>query len=175
MLRFLLLIATAVVLIISATFAYGSSLPREHVATSRAVLSQPIEQVWEVVRNPAALRGTWSDLTSAERVPAASGMETWVQVVDGFEMRLQVTNVQPPRRLVTTIVPDADSTFGGAWTYELTPVQGGTQVTITESGWIGNPFYRVLGRVFGLHRSIEGYLKALGTHFAEGVRPERVS
>ncbi|MFN2315233.1 MAG: hypothetical protein ABR602_01035, partial [Gemmatimonadales bacterium] len=103
MLRFLLLIVAFILVIVGVTFAYGNSLPREHVVTSRIELNQPIDQVWTVVRNPAALRGTWSDLTSAERVTDASGRETWVQVVDGFEMRLQITEAQPPRRMVTTV------------------------------------------------------------------------
>jgi hypothetical protein len=174
MLRFLLLIVTFILVIVGVTFAYGSSLPREHVVTSRIELTQPIDQVWTVVRNPAALRGTWSDLTSAERVTDASGRETWAQTVDGLEMRLQITEAQPPRRMVTTVVAGADAPFGGTWTYVLAPVQGGTQVTITEAGWINSPLYRAMGRMFGLHGSIEGYLRALGTHFTEAVRPERL-
>lgn len=174
MLRFLLMIVTAMLVIVGVAFAFGSSLPREHVATSRIELAQPIDQVWTVVRNPAALRGVWGDLTSAERVTDASGRETWVQVVDGFEMRLQVTEAQPPRRMVTTVVADAEAPFGGSWTYVLVSTPGGTQVTITEAGYINSPFYRLMGRMFGLHGSIEGYLKALGTHFSEVVRPERL-
>lgn len=174
MLRFLLLIAAFVLVIVGVTFAYGSSLPREHVATSRIELAQPIDQVWEVVRNPAALRGTWDDLTSAEQVPDPSGRETWVQMVDGFELRLQISEAQPPRRMVTTVMAGDDAPFGGTWTYVLAPSQSGTQVTITEAGWIRSPLYRAMGRMFGLHGSIEGYLRALGTHFSEPVRPERL-
>ncbi len=174
MLRFLLLIVAFMLVIVGATFAYGSSLPREHLVTSRIELAQPVDQVWAVVRNPAALRGTWGDLTSAERVTNASGRETWAQTVDGVDILLQVTEAQPPRRMVTTVVAGADAPFGGTWTYVLAPVQGGTQVTITEDGWIESPLYRAMGRMFGLHGSIEGYLKALGTHFSEVVRPERL-
>lgn len=174
MLRFLLLIVAFILVIVGVAFAFGSSLPREHVVTSRIELAQPIDQVWAVVRNPAALRGTWSDLTSAERITDASGRETWAQTVDGFDMRIQVTEAQPPHRMVTTVVAGADAPFGGTWTYRLAPVPNGTQVTVTEAGWINSPLYRAMGRMFGLHGSIEGYLRALGTHFSEPVRPERL-
>lgn len=175
MLRFLLLIALSIGVIVGIGYAWGASLPREHVAASRIVLAAPVDQVWPVVRNPAALVGTWSDLTDAERVNDPSGRETWVQTVDGFTMRLQITEASPPRRMVTTVVADAQAPFGGSWTYELVPAQGGgTVVTITEHGWIRSPLYRVMGRMFGLHGSIDGYLKALGTHLSEGVRPVRL-
>lgn len=175
MLRFLLLVALTIAVIVGAAFAFGASLPRDHVAASRITLSQSPQAVWAVVRNPAALVGIWTDLTHAARVADPSGKETWSEVVDGFEMRIQITQAAEPRRLVTTIVADESADFGGTWTYDLLPVEGGTQVTITEEGWIRSPLYRVMGRMFGLHRSIEGYLKALGSHFNEAVRPERLA
>lgn len=176
MLRFLLLIALCIALILGIGYAYGSSLPREHEVTSRIELAQPVQEVWAVVRNPAALRGTWPELTRAERATDPSGRETWVTEVDGNTMRLQVTEAQAPRRMVTTIVAGDDAEFGGSWIYQLAPTpEGGTRVTLTEAGWVRNPLYRVMGRMFGMHHSIEGYLRALGTHFSEAVRPVRVT
>lgn len=174
MLRFLLLIAASIAVIIGVVLGYGVSLPREHLATSRIVLAQPIEAVWEVVRNPAALIGTWPELTRAEQVRDTSGLETWEQTVDGFEIRFRITDARPPTRMVTTIVAEANDPFGGTWTYQMASVADGTQVTLTEAGWIRNPLFRVMGRIFGLHGSVEGYLKALGVYFGEIVRPERL-
>jgi len=174
MLRFLLLIGLVIVGVVGLAAAYGASLPREHAVTSRVVLAQPPDAVWAVVRNPAALVGTWSDLTRAQRAPDQGGREVWNETVDGFEMRIVITEARPPVKLVTTVDADPDAVFGGQWTYQLASAPGGTQLTITEAGWIGNPLYRVMGRMFGLHNSIDGYLKAIGQHFNEVVRPERV-
>lgn len=174
MVRFLIRLVLAFGLVAGLSWAWGRSMPREHVVASRIVLADPIEQVFAVIRNPAALVNTWSELSSAERVSGQGGREVWEERVDGFDLRLIVTEVRPPTRMVTTIDADEDAAFGGRWTYDLARVDGGTQVTITEAGWIANPLYRVMGRVFGHHRSIEGYLRALGQHFTQGVRPERL-
>lgn len=172
--RFLIRIVVIIAVIVGAGYLWGNSIPREHVAASRVVINQPIEQVFSVVRNPAALVGTWGDLSHAARVSSTGGRETWDQVVGGDPLRITVTGVRPPTQMVTTIDAAPDAVFGGTWTYQLRSVAGGTEVTLTEAGWISNPLYRVMGRMFGLHTSIEGYLKALGTHFTQGVRPERV-
>lgn len=175
MLRFLFYIAATCAIIVGLAFGYGTTLPREHVATSRIVLAQPLDQVWEVVRNPAALKGTWTDLTRAERVVDPSGREVWDETVDGFDMRIVITEARPPIRLVTTIDAPPSAAFGGRWIYQLEPApSGGTQVTITEEGWVKSPLYRVMGRMFGQHQSIDGYLKALGQHFTEAPRVDHL-
>jgi hypothetical protein len=174
MLRIFVLIVLFLAIVVGLAAAWGNSLPREHVVASRIVLPQRIDQVWAVVRDPTPLVGVWPDLTRFTRTTDESGREVWVQTVDGFSMRLTVTQNRPPTRLVTTIDATPDAAFGGRWTYDLKPAAGGTELTVTEAGWIANPFYRVMGRLFGLHSSIEGYLKGVAQHFAEGARPERV-
>jgi len=68
-----------------------------------------------------------------------------------------------------------DAAFGGTWTYEVAAVDGGSQVTITEDGWVANPLFRFLSHtVFGVHGTMDGYLKALGKRFGEAVTPEHV-
>ena len=77
-----------------------------------------------------------------------------------------------PSRLVTQIDSSAGGSFGGTWTYELTPDSGGTKISVTEAGWIGNPIFRTLSRfIFGYYGSLDGYLKALGKKLGEDVRP----
>ncbi len=174
MLRFLVLILLFLAIVVGLTAAWGNSLPREHVVASRIVLPQRIDQVWAVVRDPTPLVRVWPDLTRFTRTSDGSGREVWEQTVDGFSMRLIVTQSREPTRLVTTIDAAPDAAFGGRWTYDLRPATGGTQLTVTEAGWIANPFYRVMGRIFGLHSSIEGYLKGVAQHFTEGARPVRV-
>ena len=85
-------------------------------------------------------------------------------------MTYEITEMQPPHKLVSKIADD-DLPFGGRWTYELRESEGGgTRITITENGKIYNPIYRFMARyLFGYHATLENYLKALGMKFGEEV------
>ena len=87
-------------------------------------------------------------------------------------MPIIVLESAPPRRLVTQIDPMAGGAFGGTWTYELAPEATGTRISVTETGWIGNPIFRFMSRfLFGYYGSLDKYLTALGTRFGETVQP----
>jgi uncharacterized protein YndB with AHSA1/START domain len=154
--------------------AVGFSLPREHRATSTIVLQAPPEQVWDLVRNPGALQGTWSELESARRLPDRDGKELWEQRAGGFDMRLIVEEAVPSTRLVTRIDAEEDAVFGGTWTYELSTEGGDTRLSVTENGWVGNPLFRVMMHAMGIHRTLDGYLAALATKLGEDTRPAHV-
>lgn len=172
--KWILRIAVVLVAVVVAGLAAGALLPREHVATSGVSLRQAPESVWAVVRDMGGVPRWWREIESSERVADAGGHEAWRQRISGFSMTLLVTESAAPRRMVTAIDAPADAAFGGTWTYELTPVDGGTRVTVTETGWIGNPLFRVMAHLGGLHRSLDGYLVALGARFGERVTPEHL-
>ncbi len=78
--------------------------------------------------------------------------------------RSKLQESEPPRRLVTRIT-DKTLPFGGAWTFTLQPVDGGTKLTITENGEVYNPLFRVMSRfVFGHTATIDRYLGDLQKH-----------
>lgn len=151
----------------------GALLPREHVATSRITLRQPPDTVWKVVRDLGGITAWWPDLKQAERAPDQGGREVWRHTMkDGYAMALVVRESQPPGWLVTEIDSPAGAPFGGSWTYQLAPADGGSRVSVTERGWIANPIFRFMARVvFGYHGTLDSYLKALGRKFGEEVAP----
>jgi uncharacterized protein YndB with AHSA1/START domain len=150
----------------------GAFVPREHRATSTVVLHQSVDSVWKVVRDLGGIPAWWAEVKESVRQPDKNGREVWRQKVSGFDMPLIVIESAAPSRLVTQIDSSAGGSFGGTWTYELTPDSGGTKISVTEAGWIGNPIFRTLSRfIFGYYGSLDGYLKALGKKFGEDVRP----
>jgi len=153
----------------------GIFLPREHAATSAITLRQPAESVWAVVRDLEGTPRWWADATASTRVAADTGREVWRQTVGGFDMDLVVVHATAPARMVTAIDAPPDAAFGGTWTYELTPADGGTRVAVTEAGWIANPVFRVFALAGGHHRTLDAYLSALGRRFGEAVTPEHVA
>ena len=150
----------------------GAFVPREHRATSTVVLRQPPDSVWRVVRDLGGVPAWWPEIKESVRQPDQNGLEAWRQKMSGWDVPLIVIEATPGRRLVTQIDTSAGGAFGGTWTYELTPDSGGTKISVTEAGWIGNPIFRFLSRfVFGYYGTLDGYLKALGARFGEAVQP----
>ncbi|MGQ0703637.1 MAG: SRPBCC family protein [Gemmatimonadales bacterium] len=169
----LIVLAVLVVLVVAVLLA-GFALPRNHRATSRITLTRPPAEVWAVVRDLGALLGTWKELRSARRLPDQAGREVWEHNAGGFPMRLVIEEAEAPRRLVTRIDAPPDAAFGGQWIYGLEPAGSGTQVTVTEDGYVSNPMFRTMMYLMGTHRTVDGYLRALGRKFGETVKPEHV-
>jgi uncharacterized protein YndB with AHSA1/START domain len=149
----------------------GLLLPRQHVAATSAVIDRPVGEVWLAISDIESQAAWRSDLKGVKRLPDHAGHPVWMQKTDMGDWPLELTEVTPPAWLVATVA-DSSQGFGGTWTYELMQLHGGTRVTITERGFIDSPFYRFLAWfVFGLHASQETFLRDLGRHFGESVKP----
>ena len=170
--KWVLIVLGALVGLVALMALIGALVPREHRATSTVALRQPVDSVWTVVRDLGGVPAWWSEIKESVRQPDKNGQEVWRQKMSGFDVPLIVIEATAPRRLVTQIDTSAGGAFGGTWTYELVPDSGGTKISVTEAGWIGNPIFRFLSRfVFGYYGSLDGYLKALGKRFGAEVQP----
>ena len=148
----------------------GWLLPQNHVAHRRALFRQSSEALWETITGPP----TWRpDVKSFEMLLAREGRKVWCEVdLHGQRITFEEVEAVPPSRLVGRIA-DPKLPFGGSWTYELLPGDGGTTLAITERGEIYNPFFRFMARfVFGYTSTLEKYLRNLGKKFGEEVRIE---
>lgn len=133
------------------------------MASSSIALNQAPDSVWAVIGNLGDVPSWWSEVKQSARLPDEAGRERWEHQTGMGPMPLEITEEQPPSRLVTRIASPPEAAFGGTWTYEIAPADGGSRVTITEDGWVANPLFRFLSRtVFGVHGTMDGYLKALG-------------
>ena len=162
------------VLVGLATLAWliGAMLPKEHVASRMARYNQPPEKIWEAITNVEAMPLWRKDLKAVKRVPDRDGKAAWVETSGFGDMPLYVETSEAPRKLVTRIA-DPNLPFGGTWTFEVAPAEGGTTLRITERGEIRNAFFRFMARfVFGYTGTIETYLRDLGAKFGENVAPQ---
>ena len=170
--KWVLIVLGAVLGLVALMTLIGAFVPRDHRATSTITLRQAPDSVWKVIRDLGGVPAWWPEVKESVRQPDRNGQEVWRQKMSGFDVPLIVIEASPPGRLVTQIDTSAGGSFGGTWTYELVPISGSTKISVTEAGWIGNPILRALSRfVFGYYGSLDGYLKALGKHFGEEVRP----
>jgi len=172
--RLLKKLVLLLVVLAAAVYAWGISLPREHSASSRIQLTASRDSVWAVVRAFGDYPKWDADFKSSVKGERLNGHETWVQDAGGMTMTVALTKVQPPSLLVTEIVTDETSQWGGIWTYAITAVGAGTEITITEDGWIKSPIFRVMMKLMGQHSTMDGVLKHLGARFGEQVTPEHV-
>lgn len=172
MLRWTLIILGSLLGIILLISLVGWWTPRQHVASAELRLDRPPDTVWSVVRDVETYPDWWSYLSGAVEREGPDGGERYVmRDRHGQEVPYDVVESDPPSRLVMRIA-DEDLPFGGSWTYEVEPAEGGgTLVRITENGNIENPLFRFMARfVFGYHATMESYLEALARRFGEDPR-----
>ena len=146
-----------------ALVAFGYALPVAHVATRDAVLPAPPERIFTVLTDVEAFPKWRSDVQAVDVIARAPQLQ-WRERGSNDTIAFEIQESEPPRRLVTRIA-DRTLPFGGAWTFTLQPVDGGTKLTITENGEVYNPLFRVMSRfVFGHTGTIDRYLADLQKH-----------
>jgi hypothetical protein len=172
--RFLFRAILALVIVVGALYGFGLSMPRDHVVSSRINLSASPDSVFSVLRAFGDYPNWDRDFSSSVRGKSSSGREVWLQKATGMTMSIEVKESRAPNRLVTEVVTDEKSQWGGTWTYEVKSTGAGTEVTITEEGWIKAPPLRVIMKLMGTHRTADRVLKNLGARFDELVTPTHV-
>jgi len=140
--KWIMIAAAAFISLIVLATIVGAMLPRSHVASRTARLRRTPDQVW----------AAYTQATAASSVP--------VDVIES----------EPPRRMVTR-VGKTEKMFGGTWTCIIAPVPDGATITITEDGWVANPFFRFVSRfVIGHHATMDGVLKEMKAKLNDEVR-----
>ena len=160
MLRIAILTLGGLAAVLLAVVAFGYALPVAHVATRDTSLPAPPERVFAALTDVEAFPKWRSDVQGVE-VTARTPHLQWRERGSDGTIAFEAQESEPPRRLVTRIT-DKTLPFGGAWTFTLQPVDGGTKLTITENGEVYNPLFRVMSRfVFGHTATLDRYVEDL--------------
>jgi hypothetical protein len=163
MLRILSRVVGVLVALVLLLIAIGYALPIGHVATRETRLPAPPERVFSVLGDVEKFPTWRSDVKSVE-VLARTPVLRWREHGDN-DITFQMETLEAPGKIVTRIA-DKTLPFGGSWTYELSPQDGGTRLVITENGEVYNPLFRFMSRfVLGHTATIDKYLEDLGRHF----------
>lgn len=159
-----ILILGAVVGLILVVFVVGTALPAEHrVSHSRQVSATP-EQVWARLSATEEQTAWRKDLKSIKLL--SSEPKKWVETMSMGDVPMVLVESVPSSRMVTKIDSE-DLPFGGSWTFELAPNEGGTKVTITEEGVVKNPVFRFMSRfIFGHETTMKSYLSQLQASYS---------
>jgi uncharacterized protein YndB with AHSA1/START domain len=163
--RWILVIVVTIAAIPALAALVGSCLPRSHHASREQTLAASPDAIWIAITDVEAFP-SWRTIRKVQRLPDRDGRPVWVEEGRSGKITLAVERMEAPRLLVGRIA-DRDLPFGGTWTYELTPVAGGTRLRITEDGEIYNPLFRFMARfIFGYEGTIASYMAALEKRFA---------
>lgn len=174
--KWVLIIAGALIGLIVLVALVGAMLPRDHVATMSTVIPAPPDRVWATLTDVSSYPAWRSDVRRVEVLSQPPAPLSWREHGSQGAMTFAVETFEPPRRMVGRIA-DKNLPFGGAWEYVLAPDGADpnkTLVMITERGYVTNPIFRFVSRfVIGHHATLETYLRALSRKFGSEVAPSR--
>lgn len=162
---------TLLVLALVVAAGLGAGTPRQHTVSSAAEYHQPADSLFAVIADFEHAPRWRSDLTGTRRLPDRDGHAVWEQQAKDGTRPIEIHEVTPPSRLVSTVT-DTSQGFGGTWTFVVEPLPDGARVTIIEVGTIDNLILRFLARhAFNLRASQQTFLRDLGLRFGENVTP----
>src|SRR5947209_2301304 len=126
----------------------GCCLPSGHRASRALTLKQPPEAVWQVISDFAAEPQWHQGIEKVERLADKNDHAVWRETfAGGYPMQLETLEATAPSRLLRQIA-DEKGPFTGRWEFDLTPLEQGSKLTITEVGEVRNPFFRFMARLF---------------------------
>lgn len=165
------MLAAVVVAVLGAVIAIGWKLPAEHRATREAEFSRGVDELWAALTNFDGLPEWMPGVRAVQRLDAVEGKDRWLYETTEGELTIEVvTRVAPTLLTIRTV--RSKLAFGGTWTQRISPTATGSLLTISEYGWILNPFFRFMARyVFGNSTTLDVALAALGRHLGESVTP----
>lgn len=175
-LSILVVVVLTAMAIVALVLTISTFIPRDHAVSVRARFARPTADVWQAITRIEEFTAWRPELKSVNRRSDVQGRPAWIEHSRHGAIPFEVIESDAPRRLVARIADDQGQlAFGGTWTWVLRDVPSGCELTITENGFIAKPLFRVLTHfAFGYSRTLEDYLRALGTKFGETTTPKVV-
>src|SRR5262245_33939710 len=161
--------ALVLVALLDVVLLIGYRLPQDHTVSRTLASKQPPQAVWAVISNHANEPSWRPELKKVERIWDERRLAIWGGTYsNGDTLSFTTTEFEPPTRMVRAIT-DENIPFGGRWEYKLEPDKnGGSQLTITEYGWVKPALYRFVSKyIIGHNKTIDDYLKALAKRLGE--------
>ena len=163
-----LLVASAALAATLAVVALvGALLPRDHVASRAARFHRPPAALYATMREFAAQPAWRTDLQRVEILPPLDGRQRHREITRHGPITYILREDRTAERLVIETADDG-LPFGGRWTFDFSAVPEGTELRLTEAGFVKNVFFRFLARfVFGHTATMERYLRDLAQKLGE--------
>lgn len=153
-----------------AAWFVGGRMPRDHVASVRGTYAASPASIWDVISNPAQSASWRNDVKRIDMLSTNDGRLAWKEMssrgTTSYEMVSQEAMVSQVSRITDERLP-----YGGQWEFQLTPRGTGTELLITERGFVKPAIMRLVARtVFSSTSTMEAYHRSLALHLKE--RPQ---
>jgi uncharacterized protein YndB with AHSA1/START domain len=146
----------------AAVYVDGARLPYNHSVSVTGIVPAPPDQVFALITNVAKSSDWRPNVKFVTVLQPDQGRDHWVEHLNyGQFMTFLATRTEPPVRR-DVLLDDPKASYGGTWTYELSPGPdpATTTLRITETGFIKPPVYRfVMAHVMGPTHNLDQYMK----------------
>jgi hypothetical protein len=165
--KIVLIVVGVLALLVVCVAVTGALLPKRHVVSRSAVFKATPERLFALVAGSQDWR---PDVKASESFTQDGRQLQRETSKHGRTILYELQDSRPPlaikRRIATENLP-----FGGTWSFAFEPVDGGTQVRITEDGEVYNPIFRFVSKfILGQTATLDAYLAAMGKAVGEDVR-----
>jgi uncharacterized protein YndB with AHSA1/START domain len=165
--KILLWIVVVLLVLVGGACLYAFSLPENTTHTRSITLKQSPDAVFALLTDMPNMPKWNRNMEKIEMLSPIDGKEATRQSFKGnMQMVIITSESRPPSHLVRTLGDEAGP-FSGSWTYEITPANGGSQVSITEKSRMSNPFFRLMSKIFGETKYLDEHLEDMGKQFGE--------
>src|ERR1035441_5802780 len=155
------IILLVLVLAVAGVYVDGARLPYSHSVSVTGVVPAPQDKVFAIITNVVKGPDWRPAVKSVNVLQLDQGRDHWVEHLKyGQFMTFLAIRTEPPTRREVQL-EDPNASYGGTWTYELSPgpAPSTTTLRITETGFIKPPFYRfVMAHVMGPTHDLDQYM-----------------
>src|SRR5690348_8930259 len=165
--RYVLIAIGVLAALVLCVVLIGWTLPKHHRVTVGRVYVGTPAALFALINDVRAYPSWRTGLTKVDVLPDERGRLRWRETTKGNGPITYVMEEAVPNQKLVARIADTNLPFGGAWTYELTPVgTNAVALSITEDGDVYNPIFRFVSRfIMGHTATIERYLDDVEKRF----------
>ena len=142
---------------------FGSQIDKDYTSQVNGVLALNVEQSWDMISN-RELAPKWNtSIQQVSRLDSSEEGQLWQETYSNGASQTFRLQLSPDQHRIIREIEQESSPFKSRWVIELvTQAEDQTEVTITESGSIENPFVRFMThKILGKDAFIRTYLSNL--------------